>query len=67
MRARQLAELGRPRSDAGRRRGTPDAKDLLRQPRPGFCGVAGSMGHAELVEALSGKRHCACWWAPGCR
>jgi len=34
----------------------PDAKDVYPADEPGFSGVAGCMGHAELVEAV---QHCA--------
>lgn len=34
---------------------TPDAKDVVDPHLRGFCGVAGSMGHPELLDAL----HCA--------
>ncbi|ETT25537.1 Acetolactate synthase [Rhodococcus rhodochrous ATCC 21198] len=34
----------------------PDAKDVYPADEPGFCGVAGSMGHPELVDAV---RHSA--------
>ncbi|RDI46821.1 thiamine pyrophosphate-binding protein [Nocardia mexicana] len=34
----------------------PDAKDVYAQDEPGFCGVAGSMGHPELIDAV---RHAA--------
>ncbi|MET9488943.1 thiamine pyrophosphate-binding protein [Nocardia sp. NPDC006630] len=30
----------------------PDAKDVYHHADPGFCGVAGSMGHPGLIEAL---------------
>lgn len=30
----------------------PDAKDVYHADDPGFCGVAGSMGHPELVDAV---------------
>lgn len=30
----------------------PDAKDVYHHDDPGFCGVAGSMGHPELVDAV---------------
>ncbi|MEV0851173.1 thiamine pyrophosphate-binding protein [Nocardia fluminea] len=36
----------------------PDAKDVYSNAGPGYCGVAGSMGHAELVEALSAASAC---------
>ncbi|MEU4648237.1 thiamine pyrophosphate-binding protein [Nocardia fluminea] len=36
----------------------PDAKDVYSNTGPGYCGVAGSMGHAELVEALSAASAC---------
>ncbi|MFC6011456.1 thiamine pyrophosphate-binding protein [Nocardia lasii] len=36
----------------------PDAKDVYSNTGPGYCGVAGSMGHAELVEALSAASVC---------
>ncbi|GAB2684174.1 thiamine pyrophosphate-binding protein [Nocardia thraciensis] len=34
----------------------PDAKDVYAPDEPGFCGVAGSMGHPELIDAV---RHAA--------
>ncbi|MGW5153745.1 thiamine pyrophosphate-binding protein [Rhodococcus koreensis] len=34
----------------------PDAKDVYPVDQPGFCGVAGVMGHTELIEAV---QHCA--------
>ncbi|MGV9676110.1 thiamine pyrophosphate-binding protein [Nocardia sp. NPDC003482] len=36
----------------------PDAKDVFDHDEPGFCGVAGSMGHPELVEAVRGAAVC---------
>ncbi|PKV78824.1 thiamine pyrophosphate-binding protein [Nocardia fluminea] len=36
----------------------PDAKDVYSNTGAGYCGVAGSMGHAELVEALSAASAC---------
>lgn len=36
----------------------PDAKDVYPNTGPGYCGVAGSMGHAELVEALRSASAC---------
>jgi acetolactate synthase I/II/III large subunit len=36
----------------------PDAKDVYDHDLPGFCGVAGSMGHAELVDAVRGAALC---------
>ncbi|MFD9550026.1 thiamine pyrophosphate-binding protein [Nocardia salmonicida] len=36
----------------------PDAKDVYSNTGPGYCGVAGSMGHADLVEALSAASAC---------
>ncbi|WKG09455.1 thiamine pyrophosphate-binding protein [Nocardia sp. PE-7] len=36
----------------------PDAKDVYSNTGPGYCGVAGSMGHAALVEALSAASAC---------
>ncbi|MFD3706483.1 thiamine pyrophosphate-binding protein [Nocardia sp. NPDC058658] len=36
----------------------PDAKDVYSNTGPGYCGVAGAMGHAELVEALSAASAC---------
>jgi len=30
----------------------PDAKDVYHHDDPGFCGVAGTMGHPELVDAV---------------
>ncbi|MFF2553763.1 thiamine pyrophosphate-binding protein [Nocardia sp. NPDC058058] len=30
----------------------PDAKDVYHHGDPGFCGIAGSMGHPELIDAL---------------
>ncbi|MFD4441297.1 thiamine pyrophosphate-binding protein [Nocardia sp. NPDC058519] len=36
----------------------PDAKDVYSNTGPGYCGVAGSMGHAELVEALAAASAC---------
>ncbi|MFD3744742.1 thiamine pyrophosphate-binding protein [Nocardia sp. NPDC058633] len=36
----------------------PDAKDVYSNTGPGYCGVAGSMGHAELVEALGAASAC---------
>ncbi|QLY30915.1 thiamine pyrophosphate-binding protein [Nocardia huaxiensis] len=36
----------------------PDAKDVYHHADPGFCGVAGSMGHPELVDALHNAALC---------
>ncbi|MCM6777489.1 thiamine pyrophosphate-binding protein [Nocardia sp. CDC159] len=36
----------------------PDAKDVYDHDEPGFCGVAGSMGHPELVDAVRGSALC---------
>ncbi|GGN98404.1 thiamine pyrophosphate-binding protein [Nocardia rhizosphaerihabitans] len=36
----------------------PDAKDVYANTGPGYCGVAGSMGHAELLEALTSANAC---------
>ncbi|MFI5778236.1 thiamine pyrophosphate-binding protein [Nocardia sp. NPDC051570] len=36
----------------------PDAKDVYDHDEPGFCGVAGSMGHPELVDAVRGAALC---------
>ncbi|WP_446223574.1 thiamine pyrophosphate-binding protein [Nocardia sp. IBHARD005] len=36
----------------------PDAKDVYSNTGPGYCGVAGTMGHAELVEALAAASAC---------
>ncbi|MEV6660858.1 thiamine pyrophosphate-binding protein [Nocardia fluminea] len=36
----------------------PDAKDVYPNTGCGYCGVAGSMGHAELVEAMSAASAC---------
>ncbi|MGY0502254.1 thiamine pyrophosphate-binding protein [Nocardia sp. FBN12] len=36
----------------------PDAKDVYSNTGPGYCGVAGSMGHAELVENLAEASAC---------
>ncbi len=36
----------------------PDAKDVYPNTGPGYCGVAGSMGHAELIEALRSASAC---------
>ncbi|MEV0435770.1 thiamine pyrophosphate-binding protein [Nocardia sp. NPDC050413] len=36
----------------------PDAKDVYSNTGPGFCGVAGSMGHADLIEALESASAC---------
>ncbi|MFC4123784.1 thiamine pyrophosphate-binding protein [Nocardia rhizosphaerae] len=36
----------------------PDAKDVYRNSGPGYCGVAGSMGHPELAEALTAASAC---------
>ncbi|MCX4096346.1 thiamine pyrophosphate-binding protein [Nocardia sp. alder85J] len=36
----------------------PDAKDVYDHDLPGYCGVAGSMGHAELVDAVRGAALC---------
>ena len=37
---------------------TPDAKDAYDNTDPGFCGVAGSMGHPELAAALRSAALC---------
>ncbi|MFF2114981.1 thiamine pyrophosphate-binding protein [Rhodococcus koreensis] len=37
---------------------TPDAKDVYPADQPGFCGVAGSMGHSELIEAVRRSALC---------
>ncbi|WP_067720730.1 thiamine pyrophosphate-binding protein [Nocardia yamanashiensis] len=36
----------------------PDAKDVYHHGDPGFCGIAGSMGHPELTDALRGAALC---------
>ncbi|MFF0608808.1 thiamine pyrophosphate-binding protein [Nocardia tengchongensis] len=36
----------------------PDAKDVYHHADPGFCGVSGSMGHQELLDALPGAALC---------
>ncbi|MFE4456119.1 thiamine pyrophosphate-binding protein [Nocardia tengchongensis] len=36
----------------------PDAKDVYHHADPGFCGVSGSMGHQELLDALHGAALC---------
>ncbi|MEV0682609.1 thiamine pyrophosphate-binding protein [Nocardia sp. NPDC050378] len=36
----------------------PDAKDVYSNTGPGFCGVAGSMGHADLLDALESASAC---------
>lgn len=36
----------------------PDAKDVYDQSEPGFCGVSGSMGHPELVDAVRRSALC---------
>lgn len=36
----------------------PDAKDVYNNTDPGFCGVAGSMGHPELTGALRSAALC---------
>ncbi|AYF76017.1 thiamine pyrophosphate-binding protein [Nocardia yunnanensis] len=36
----------------------PDAKDVYHHADPGFCGVAGSMGNPELLDALRGAALC---------
>jgi acetolactate synthase-1/2/3 large subunit len=36
----------------------PDAKDVYPQDEPGFCGVAGSMGHPELIDAVHHSALC---------
>ncbi|WP_067694960.1 thiamine pyrophosphate-binding protein [Nocardia jejuensis] len=36
----------------------PDAKDVYHHADPGFCGVAGSMGHPELTDAIRGAALC---------
>ncbi|MFE3546443.1 thiamine pyrophosphate-binding protein [Nocardia sp. NPDC059177] len=36
----------------------PDAKDVYADTAPGYCGVAGSMGHPELLDALSSASVC---------
>ncbi|MFE3988403.1 thiamine pyrophosphate-binding protein [Nocardia tengchongensis] len=36
----------------------PDAKDVYHHADPGFCGVSGSMGHQELLDALQGAALC---------
>lgn len=36
----------------------PDAKDVYANTGPGYCGVAGSMGHAELAQDLAEASAC---------
>ncbi|GAB2523169.1 thiamine pyrophosphate-binding protein [Nocardia heshunensis] len=36
----------------------PDAKDVYHHADPGFCGVSGSMGNPELLDALRGAALC---------
>lgn len=36
----------------------PDAKDVYPNTGPGYCGVAGSMGHPELLAALTSASAC---------
>ncbi|MBF6183291.1 thiamine pyrophosphate-binding protein [Nocardia otitidiscaviarum] len=36
----------------------PDAKDVYDHDGPGYCGVAGSMGHPELLDAVHGAELC---------
>jgi acetolactate synthase-1/2/3 large subunit len=36
----------------------PDAKDVYPGDEPGFCGVAGTMGHPELLDAVRGSALC---------
>ncbi|NKX87423.1 thiamine pyrophosphate-binding protein [Nocardia coubleae] len=36
----------------------PDAKDVYSNTGPSFCGVAGSMGHADLLDALESASAC---------
>ncbi|MFB7720417.1 thiamine pyrophosphate-binding protein [Nocardia sp. NPDC056100] len=36
----------------------PDAKDVYHHGDPGFCGIAGSMGHPELIDALQRATLC---------
>ncbi|MBF6137125.1 thiamine pyrophosphate-binding protein [Nocardia otitidiscaviarum] len=36
----------------------PDAKDVYDHHEPGYCGVAGSMGHPELLDALHRAELC---------
>ncbi|MGF6882083.1 acetolactate synthase-1/2/3 large subunit [Nocardia sp. GAS34] len=36
----------------------PDAKDVYHHDDPGFCGVAGTMGHPELVDAVRRSALC---------
>ncbi len=36
----------------------PDAKDVYAWDEPGFCGVAGTMGHPELLDAVRGSALC---------
>ncbi|WP_067673623.1 thiamine pyrophosphate-binding protein [Nocardia miyunensis] len=36
----------------------PDAKDVYPWDGPGFCGVAGTMGHPELLDAARGSALC---------
>jgi acetolactate synthase-1/2/3 large subunit len=36
----------------------PDAKDVYPAGQPGFCGVAGTMGHTELIEAVRRSALC---------
>ncbi|MGW5151817.1 thiamine pyrophosphate-binding protein [Rhodococcus koreensis] len=37
---------------------TPDAKDVYPADQPGYCGVAGTMGHSELIEAVRRSALC---------
>lgn len=36
----------------------PDAKDVYDHDLPGFCGVAGTMGHGTLIDAVAGSALC---------
>ncbi|WP_067571985.1 thiamine pyrophosphate-binding protein [Nocardia acidivorans] len=36
----------------------PDAKDVYHHDDPGYCGIAGSMGHPELIDALQQATLC---------
>ncbi|MBB5913991.1 acetolactate synthase-1/2/3 large subunit [Nocardia transvalensis] len=36
----------------------PDAEDVYDRDESGFCGVAGSMGHPELIDAVRGSALC---------
>jgi len=36
----------------------PDAKDVYHHDEPGFCGVAGTMGHPELIDAVHRSALC---------